>query len=348
MDCHVPPRIAYWTSAFEPAMEAVASEVALLRKSFPSSVAWGLHPGHSVLLSLRRGFCLNPRLHLLFRLATRILEPVFQLNHVFGSVGDWFYLQGARRRPTVLTVTSAASPVARPLLDRVGQFVVEHPGGRDELARLGIANQRIRLIFPPVDLQKFTPAPAPPGPFTVLFASSPDQESWLSARGVPQLLDAAAARPRMQFRLLWRPWGNSPDRVRSWIAERGLTNVELRVGCSSDMPGQYRTAHVTAAPFTDPQRCKPVPNSLIESMACGRPVLMTESVGLAEMVTAANAGRVSAATGDALAEQLDQLQSDWEPCAANARRLAERWFSAEKFVTGYRQLYAEILSRAAA
>jgi hypothetical protein len=218
-------------------MEAIAAEVAVLRREFPSSVSWGLHPHRWVLLSPRRGYCLNPRLHLLFRFATRVLEPAFQLNHVCGSLADWFYLQGARRRPTVLTMAAFGPPGPKPLLDRVERFVVEYPAGRDYLEKVGIDRDRIRLIFPPVDLKRFTPAPAPAGRFTVLFASSPDQESWLPARGVPQLLDAAAARPHMRFRLLWRPGGDSLGRVRRWVAERGLRNVELRVGCWPDMAG---------------------------------------------------------------------------------------------------------------
>jgi glycosyltransferase involved in cell wall biosynthesis len=160
---------------------------------------------------------------------------------------------------------------------------------------------------------------------------------------VPQLLDAAAARPHMRFRLLWRPWGDSLDRVRRWVAERGLRNVELRVGCWPDMAGHYRGAHVTVAPFTDPERCKPVPNSLIESLACGRPVLLTERTGLAAVVREAQAGLVCPPTGEGLAERLDRLRADWGRYARNARRLAERRFGVEKFVAGYRRLYAEVL-----
>ena len=74
MGRHVSPRIAYWTSSFEPHLEAIASEVALLRQAFPSSVAWGMSHRRWALLSRRRGYCLHPRLHLLFRLATRLLE----------------------------------------------------------------------------------------------------------------------------------------------------------------------------------------------------------------------------------------------------------------------------------
>src|SRR5262245_14795867 len=209
----VPTRVAYWTSAFESHMEAIAAEVALLRRAFPSSVAWGLSHRRWVLFSKKRGYCLHPRLHLLFRAATRVFESAFDLHHVFGSLGDWFYLHRARKQPTVLTVAADAEPVEIPLLQRVSHFVVEHPGGRKSLERLGIERDRISLIYPPVDLHVFCPAPPPSGPFTVLFASSPEKEDWLEARGVPLLLEAAGIRPEMRFKLLWRPWGKSDHKV---------------------------------------------------------------------------------------------------------------------------------------
>ena len=180
-------------------MEGIASEVALLRQHFPRSVAWGLSHRHRLLLSQRRGYCLHPRLHLVFRAATRVLEPLFQLNHIFGALGDWFYLAGSRRRPTVLTMAAFTQPVKRALLNRVDRFVAEYSGGQDYLRGLGIAEDRIRLIFPPVDLQTYIPVNEPEGPFTVLFASSPEQEDWLASRGIPELLDAASLRPQMRF-----------------------------------------------------------------------------------------------------------------------------------------------------
>ncbi len=336
------PRIAYWTSAFEPHMEAIASEVALLRRRFRGSVVWGLSPRHWALLSWQRGYCLNPRLHLLFRLVTRFLEPVFQLNHVFGSLGDWFYLVGTRRRPTVLTVASNNPPVQKSLLKRVDRFVVEYPGGRQQLEDLGIDPQRIRLIFPPVDLERFVPTAAPEGPFTVLFASSPDEADWLEARGLPVILEAAALRPQLRFRLLWRPWGNSLPRLQQWLRQRELTNVEVVVGCAADMALQYQAAHATVAPFTQMERCKPVPNSLVESLASGRPVVTTPEVGLAEIIRQDQAGRVCQASGAALAESLDALQADWPTFAQRARHLAERWFAKESFVQNYQRLYQEL------
>jgi glycosyltransferase involved in cell wall biosynthesis len=345
MDCHVPPRIAYWTSSFEPQMEAIASEVATLRREFPRSIVWGLSYRHWALFSRRRGYCLNPRFHLLFRMVTRILEPTFDLNHIFGSLGDWFYLQGVRTRPVILTVAAINLSVKNPLLERIDKFVVEYPGAIGDLHKLGIEKERIRLIFPPVDLRHFFPGRTPDGPFTALFASSPEAESWLDARGVPQILEAASLRPAMRFRLIWRPWGNSVKRVRQWIAERGLQNVELVVKRFDNMAGEYNKAHVTLAPFTDICRSKPAPNSLVESMACGRPVLTTETVGLADVIREGNAGMVCNATGEDIARHLDCLAADWHNYSRSARKLAEARFCMRNFLQEYKRLYSEVLGK---
>ena len=337
------PRVAIWTSAFEANMEAISSEVALLRRNFPNSISWGLSHRHWALLSPTRGFCLHPKLHLLFRAATRLLEPLFEINHVFGSVGDWFYLEGRRCRPTVLTAAAVSAPVERSLLDRVDRFVAEHPAGRDDLHRLGIDDDRIRLVLPPVDLQRFRPTERPAEPFTVLFASSPEESLWLDARGLPAILETAALRPQMRFRLLWRPWGDSLSVIRQQIEQCGLRNVDLVVGRVTDMAAEYARAHVTIAPFTDPNRCKPMPNSLIESLASGRPVICSPLVGLAPLIGEHVAGIVCDSHGAALAEALDRTEADWETLSRSSRTLAERHFDQAVFVRSYQRIYAELV-----
>jgi glycosyltransferase involved in cell wall biosynthesis len=166
--------------------------------------------------------------------------------------------------------------------------------------------------------------------------------SWLEARGVPHLLDAGARRPAVRFRLLWRPWGDSLGRVRQWLRERPLGNVEVVVGRRADMAREYQGAHVTVAPFTDGLRSKPAPNSLIESLACGRLVLASDAVGLAEVIREGGAGEVCAATGECLAEHLDRLAAGWGAYSRRARELAQRWFAEDRFVGNYRRLYEEL------
>jgi glycosyltransferase involved in cell wall biosynthesis len=244
---------------------------------------------------------------------------------------------------------ATAGPVASAdLLDRVDRFVVESPEGRDQLTQFGIDSTRVSLIFPPVDLQRFRPAAKPRGPYTVLFASSPDRSDWLEARGVPLLLEAAGLRPQYRFRLLWRPWGNSEREVRRLIAERGLANVELLVGRQADMVDQYRMSDVCVAPFLDAERCKPAPNSITESLACGRPVVTSACVGLSGLIQESGAGLVCSNDAVSLADCFDRLNAEWDRYSLGARRLAEQCFDSERFVRAYGDLYGEILGCKAA
>jgi glycosyltransferase involved in cell wall biosynthesis len=325
-------------------MEAVASEVALLRLHNPGSVVWGINSSHWARWTRRGGFHVGPRLHLLFRLLTAILEPLFDINHIFGSLSDWYYLRSVRRRPTILTLATAGPVASTDLLNRVDHFVVETPEALRELDQVGISHNRVSLILPPVDLLRFQPQLPPSGPFTVLFASSPERANWLEARGVHLILESAALRPQYHFRLLWRPWGDSESMVRQWINDRQLENVEVIVGRQPNMAEQYAQAHVTIAPFVDSNCCKPLPNSILESMASGRPVLVTDLVGLGEEIERHRAGFVSEATVPALIDRLDQLRSNWHEFARPARAFAEKRFSLDRFVTAYHQLYRKILT----
>lgn len=339
MDRHMPPRVAFWVSSFEPDMEAIASEVACLRRAFPRSVVWGVNSRRPRRFSWRRGFGFPPRTQLAFRGVTGCLQRLFHVNHLFGGLGDWFHLRALGARPAVLTVAVEAEAVEPGLLRKIDRFVVEWPQAEAKLLDSGVPREQISFIPPAVDLERFKPAAAADGKFTVLFASSPDRADWLDARGVPLLLDLAAYRPEIWFRLVWRPWGDSLPVLRRWIQQRGLTNVEVIVGRFDEMAPHYHAAHVTFLPFADPRRCKPAPNSLIEGLACARPAIMTDHVGLATVVAEAGAGICCDVDVGEFSDAVDRLRTDWNNASRRARRLAEHRFGVEDFVTAYGQIY---------
>jgi glycosyltransferase involved in cell wall biosynthesis len=342
MDRDMSPRVAYWCSSFDADMEAIASEVALLRRAFPGSITWGIAARDWLRLSPRSGFGVHPRLHGLFRMATWAAQRCYDVQHLFGGLGDWFHLRAVSRKPVVLTMAVEGPPCDAALLSKVDRFVTEWPCDDSELTRLGIDRERVRTILPPVDLERFSPAAAAPGRFSILFASSPERADWLTARGVDLILDAAELCPDFRFSLVWRPWGESLKTVEAWIAQRRLSNVELTVGRMADMAQFYLRSHVTVAPFVDIRRCKPVPNSVVESMACGRPVVVTPAVRLASMIAKSQAGRVALPTGAGLAESFREIEADWGKCSTAARELAEQRFSKAAFIAAYRELYREV------
>jgi len=287
---------------------------------------------------------MHPALHPLFRIITGRLQRRYDLNHVMGGLDDWHLLRAIAKRPTVLTVALERQPQVPELLDKVDCFVVEWPGAQAPLAALGIDAQRIRLIYPPADLDAFAVAPPPDGPFTAVFASSPDRAQWLEARGVHLILDAAALRPQVQFLLCWRPWGDSLARLQQMIAQRQLDNVRVEVGRVGDMADVYRRAHVTLFCMTDRRVSKPAPNSVVESMACGRPVIVTPMVGLADLIAQSGAGRVVEPDAEHLARALDDLERDWSAASLKARQAAETHFDQRRFIESYTRVYKELLA----
>jgi glycosyltransferase involved in cell wall biosynthesis len=109
------------------------------------------------------------------------------------------------------------------------------------------------------------------------------------------------------------------------------------------MASDYRRAHLTVAPFTDMSRCKAMPNSLLESLACGVPVVLTDVVGLAEFVLNEKCGLLTTTATDGLCGAIERVLADRCQFATTARKAAERWFSAKGFIENYRRIYAQVL-----
>ena len=147
----------------------------------------------------------------------------------------------------------------------------------------------------------------------------------------------------MQFVLQWRPWGNSLPVVQRWIEDRGLSNVSVETDRVDNMAAVYQKAHATVFCVVDPRMCKPVPNSIAESMACGRPVVVTNRTGLAELVIEHRAGFVIEPDAEALAVSLDELADNLQSYGTRARSAAESAFDQSEFVRAYRQIYNEMV-----
>lgn len=326
-----------------PDMEAIAGEVAFLRSHFKRSVAWGITTQRRCQLSWRRGFGFSPFFYKPFRLSTYFFQRLFQINHIFGSLGDWFHLNSLCRSPAVMTVAALSMNVDISRLRRIDRFAVEWPGALRDLDALGISSERVELILPPVDPLRFFVSKPPDQPFTVLFASSPDRADWLESRGVTLLLSVARQRPKVRFRLLWRPWGDGLTRIREILSTKEHPNVELKVGKCKDMSTEYRMCHATIAPFSDASRCKPIPNSLLESFACGRPAIMTDLVGLADVQGVRDSNIVCRADVESVCAAIDRVQVDWPQRSSRVRELAEDQFSEQRFIRKYESFYASVL-----
>lgn len=333
-------RVSYWTGWLDPLMVAVSKEVFQLARHFPGSWVFGLSRHYVLHVSpRRRALGAHVALYPVIRWILPLVERRFDVTHVYTSLGDWHFLQALGGRPVVLTVTESGIPAERSLLDRVRYVVAE----TEQLAALaegqGVARDRIAVVYPGVDLDRFRPAPPPAGlPWRCVFASSPEHVGELQTKGVDLLMDLAAREPSLELTLCWRPFGPQSRRALREVRRRGLANVKVIEERIADIAAYYRSAHFTIAPFRSGG--KPCPNSVIEGLASGRPTLISRTVDLASVVARERAGVVFEPTADGILDGFHRLRDDYEAFQRNARRCAEAYFDIRSTVSAYRRIYA--------
>jgi len=218
-------------------------------------------------------------------------------------------------------------------------------GLRQRLIELGIAGERVLVLRNGVDLARFRPY---------------DRAAARQALGLtrPTLLAVGNLVPLKRHTLMVEAMtrlpefdliivGEGPERaaIENAARRRGVAErVRLFGAVPQDrLPQLYSAADLLVLVSTH----EGWPNVLLESMACGTPVVVSETGGVAEIVGAVEAGRIVAdITPDRLAEAIRDFSARLPPRAAT-RRYAEQ-FDWRSTTEGQITLFREVLDRRAA
>jgi glycosyltransferase involved in cell wall biosynthesis len=338
------PRISYWTGWLDPQMVAVSKEVYQLWQHFPGSWVFGVSSHYTLRVSRRwRTFGIHHRGFNFFRPFIPLLESRFDVSHIYTSLADWHFLQVLGNRPIVLTATeSAARPNPR-IVDRVAHVVAESEQLQADARAAGMPADRVSVIYPGVDLVNFHSTPPPALPWKCLFASSPEGEREIPTKGVDLLLELARAMPELRITVLWRPFGRQSDKALNTVRAERLSNLEIVAGRVQNIQDVYRSHHFTIAPFRTTG--KPCPNSILESLACGRPVLVSSFVHIGELLERERAGISFATNIDDLQAAVHRLLAGYDTFQAAARACAESHFDLDTMIRAYGRLYDRLCSR---
>ena len=129
------------------------------------------------------------------------------------------------------------------------------------------------------------------------------------------------------------------------IAELGLTDRVEFVGryAQRDAPALYRRAHV----LLHPKVRDPCPNVVLEALACGVPVVHSESGGLPELVGNAGIGIDSETTWErdvppAPADLAEAVLSSLDSYRERARARAVEQFDLAPWMERHKALFAEL------
>ena len=265
--------------------------------------------------------------------------------HLFAAPAVW--ISRARRVPVVVNYRgggakpflSRAAAFVRPTLKRASALVVPSEFLREVFSRFGLA---ARVVPNVIDAELFRPAPAPIG-FT-----KPDGTRTgphiLIARNLEPVYDVATGlrafrlvRERIPTaRLSVAGTGPERGRLEALAEELGLGDSVRFVGRveNEEMPVLYREADV----MLNPSLADNMPISILESLACGIPIVTTNVGGIPFLVREGETARlVSSGDEKAMAGAIESLWSDKEQAARQSRaglelaqqytwpRIRERW-----------------------
>lgn len=219
-------------------------------------------------------------------------------------------------------------PVLTPLLKQVWRraaAVTAISAEHRALAHKTMPGLNIPVIYNGVDTQTFhPPAAAPAGPLTFICVGR-----LIERKGQHHLLRAFAqlrAAIDRPTRLVLVGTGDFEPALRALAGELKLGDSVEFAGFKSreEMPAVYREAHV----FVLASQSEGMSIALLEAMAAGLPVVVSDAGGTAELVDARNGRVVPWADIPALAKALAAMSADGAPLAQmglHSRAIAERF-----------------------
>jgi phosphatidyl-myo-inositol alpha-mannosyltransferase len=261
------------------------------------------------------------------------------LAHAFYPTDALAAARWGRRtgRPSVLSIMGLPNPHLRIRLDATPRAAractattVLSRWVRDGMWwRYGLET---RVVPGAVDLERFVPGERAPEP-TLFCAAAPD----VARKRVDLLVRAFArvrrARPRARL-VLVRP--RHAGKARALEAEPGVTLVDAAPGALQPL---YASAWASALPSVG----EAFGLVLVESLACGTPVVGTREGAFGEIVDRPEVGRLFDGGEEELARALDEaLALGADPATAAACRARAADFSVDRMVDAYVALYAEL------
>lgn len=318
--------------------EAVAQDVRLLQQAAPGRIVH-LYPTRRPGTRVPRALWGIQWLPALWR-----AEQSVALHHVFNPDPFPFPVLRFLRRPIVYSIVGGIQPSHQPMVVRLARVarvvVVSSEGDADLLRRWGM--DRARFIPPAIEADRFSHAPLPPGAPPVLLAgSAPWTVEQFASKGVDALLTAAQRRPDLHLIFLWR--GMLFDEMLRRVRQRNLEDrvqvLNRRVDVNAVLAGA--TAAVVLATRSDV--VKAYPHSLLESLAAGKPVLVSRAIPMADWVERNGLGIVvEAVDADHILSALATLESQtdcwqYDKLQSFVRRRTNQ------FVADYLNVYAWVV-----
>lgn len=339
------PKIIIWTRDFAPDREATSKEILVLRNALKMVFICNL--SSSAELRYSKGILSFYSKFYPLRIIIPLIERKFDISHIFISTPEHFYTSVLTKKPVILTYCGCLTYPIRDLnrfvqgLKKSDHIVVESVKDFSILRKLGFAANKLSVIYPGIDLSQFKLSRVSDETFKILFASAPlsNIDAVFYSRGVKLMLDSMERLNQVRFVFLWR---KGCSKLLYTLTNKLKINGSRLTIVNEIVPRinpYISNVHAVIAPFISNWGTKACPNSIIEGLASGKPVLVSTKVGISDLIKKEQCGVVFEPTIDGLACAIEDLKSNYRIYQSNSRRVAEEYFSIDLFVKNYQTIY---------
>jgi glycosyltransferase involved in cell wall biosynthesis len=269
-----------------------------------------------------------------FYMIVKLYERKLDLVYLPSTTDNKFlnYLNLKKCIPIMTTISFTGDKniekFAKKFAPKLPAIIAQSNKVKNQLIDLGIDSNKIYVIFPFIDLNKFkNTEPQNLNKFKILFASAPRIDDNFEEKGVSLLLESFKEFVEHNDAILYIVWRKvGINKLYDKISELKLEDYVEVIDDIVFMPEMYAKSHITVIPYIN-LKCSPeIPLSAVESLACGRPVVTTDIAEIAEIATEYKCGCVSRPLKNDFLEVLEECKRNYQRYQKNCRKTAEELF----------------------
>jgi len=270
-------------------------------------------------------------------------EANLDLHHVYNPDPFAFPVLHYLRRPGVYSISGGVGnkrPNIR-FFNSLAAVVVRDERSLKRLEAWGLDN--VFLVRAGVNTTRFTFSPLPlQSELKLMVGSAPWTRAQFRTKGVDALLAAAQQAPQLRMIFLWR--GVLADEMRQCIRQMNLAEQVIVLDRQVDVNEILAGVHATINLATTPGIVHSYPHSLLDSLAAGKPVLVSRAIPMADYVEQTGCGKVvENVTPTDILTAIESLAGEYEELQKVARQVGQKDFSQQQMIASYGRVYERVL-----
>jgi len=269
------------------------------------------------------------------------LDREVDLHHVFFPYLVDFRILRSLSKPVIFSLTSGVISENLPKAKVPYQLVVSSKEEADILQSMGY--EQVRIIRPGIDFSRIesSPYPGPDDEFVLLFGSAPWVKSQFASKGFDLVLETMIHLPKIRLICLWRGtlYHEWCEKVRS----TGLSERVETIREKGDISRILSRCHAAVVLASKADLVKSYPNSLMEALAAGRPIIISRPIPMSYYIEETGCGKVvERFSPDGLIDAIREIINGYSEFKKDAETVGKRDFSCSRMICDYEHLYQEL------